>query len=70
MLAMTPFFLRTGLAELNTTRLGMHLARGVAHAVSMLCWFTALSMVPLAEATAMSFSSPIFASIGAVLILG
>jgi len=70
MLAMAPFFLRTGLAGMKTTRLTMHLARGAVHAVSMLCWFTALTMVPLAEATAMSFSSPVFASIGAVLIMG
>lgn len=70
MMAMAPFFLRTGLAGLKTTRLGMHLGRGAVHAVSMLCWFTALTLVPLAEATAMSFSSPVFASIGAVLILG
>jgi drug/metabolite transporter (DMT)-like permease len=69
MLAMAPFFLRTGLAGMKTTRLPMHLARGAVHAVSMLCWFTALTMVPLAEATAMSFSSPVFASIGAVLII-
>ena len=70
MLAMAPFFLRTGLAGLRTTRLPMHLGRGALHATAMLCWFTALTLVPLAEATSISFMSPVFASIGAVLILG
>jgi drug/metabolite transporter (DMT)-like permease len=36
----------------------------------MICWFTALSLMPLAQATALSFTAPIFASVLAVLILG
>ena len=70
MIAMAPYFLRRGLRGLKTDRLAMHLGRGGLHAGAMLCWFTALTLVPLAEATAISFSSPVFASIGAVLILG
>ncbi len=70
MIAMAPYFLRAGLAGLQTTRFPMHLGRGALHAAAMLCWFTALTLVPLAEATSISFMSPVFASIGAVLILG
>jgi drug/metabolite transporter (DMT)-like permease len=35
----------------------------------MLLWFTALAMMPLAEATALSFTSPLFATIFAVILL-
>jgi drug/metabolite transporter (DMT)-like permease len=38
--------------------------------VSMICWFTALSLMPLAQATALSFTAPIFTSVLAVLVLG
>jgi drug/metabolite transporter (DMT)-like permease len=70
LVAMVPFFMRVGLARMKTTRLRMHLVRGAFHTMAMLCWFTALTLVPLAEATAMIFITPIFASIGAVLIMG
>ena len=49
---------------------GLTLLRGVLGGVSVSLWFLGLSMVPLAEATALSFSSIIFASLGAVLLLG
>jgi drug/metabolite transporter (DMT)-like permease len=34
-----------------------------------MCWFYGLSIVPLAEATALSFTNAIFASLGAVIFL-
>ena len=35
----------------------------------MFLWFTALSMLPLAEATSLSFTAPLFATVGAALFL-
>lgn len=46
------------------------LLRGVVGGASMVAWFYGLSQVPLAEATALSFTSAIFASVGAVAFLG
>lgn len=48
----------------------LNLLRGVLGGVSISLWFLGLSMVPLAEATALSFSSVIFAALGAILFLG
>ncbi len=36
----------------------------------MLCWFTALTHIQLAEATALSFTTPIYASIAAIYFMG
>lgn len=48
----------------------MHAARATLGVFAMGAWFTGLGMMPLAEATALSFTTPLFASVAAVLILG
>jgi drug/metabolite transporter (DMT)-like permease len=68
-LALLPFFIKVGFQELHTSRLTTHIARGVVHAISMIAWFWALTLVPLADATALSFMVPVFASIGAIVIM-
>ncbi len=65
-----PLVLWFGLGSIKTTRLPWHIARGVLHAVSMILWFVALSMVPLAETAALEFAAPIMATIIAILFLG
>ena len=59
-----------GLASIRTNKLKLHGIRGVLHAVSMMLWFVALMQVPLAEATALEFASPIMATSLAILFLG
>lgn len=70
LIAMLPWLAGHGLGALRTRRLGLHALRATIGIVSMICWFTALSLMPLAQATALSFTAPIFASVLAVLILG
>ena len=70
LLAMLPFLLRPGLASLRPARPRMHLVRAALGLVAMGCWFHALGRLPLAEATALSFTMPLFASIAAVAALG
>lgn len=69
-LVFLPWIVKTGLAALHTTRLGLHGIRAGVNSISMLCWFTALSMIPLADATALGLTGPLFASLAAALILG
>ncbi len=54
----------------RTERLGLQLIRGVFQAASMLMFFLAISMIPLAEVSALGFSSPLFASLLAIIVLG
>ena len=70
LIAMLPWIAGHGLGTLRTQRLGLHALRAGIGIVSMICWFTALSLMPLAEATALSFTAPIFASVLAVIFLG
>jgi drug/metabolite transporter (DMT)-like permease len=68
--AMLPWLLRQGIGVLRTGRLRLHLLRALIGIFAMVGWFTTLSLMPLAEATALSFTAPIFTSVLAVLILG
>jgi drug/metabolite transporter (DMT)-like permease len=70
LLAMLPWLLRQGVGVLRTSRLRLHLLRALIGIFAMVGWFTTLSLMPLAEATALSFTAPIFTSVLAVLILG
>ena len=65
-----PILVRTRLAVLRTSRLPLHLMRGLFNGASLLLWFTALSMVPLGDATALSLMGPLFVAMGAMFILG
>ena len=63
------------LKSLMTTQISrrQHLmfgARGVVHAIGVMLWFFAMTQIPLAEVTAMSYVSPVYVAIGAALFLG
>lgn len=68
-LVIAPIFIRNGWAPLRTKRLPLHALRGVLQGVSMLAFFTGVTMAPFAEATSISFSGPLFATVLAVLVL-
>ncbi len=70
LVALAPYFLRTGLGGFKTERLGFHALRGAVHSVGMISWFWALTLTTLADATALSFMMPIFATMGAILFMG
>ncbi|MEQ1889606.1 MAG: DMT family transporter [Alphaproteobacteria bacterium] len=59
-----------GMAHLRTGRLGPLVWRGLLSTVSMLCYFYGVSLIPLAEVTALSFMGPLFATIIAIVLLG
>jgi drug/metabolite transporter (DMT)-like permease len=66
---MMPWILRAGWSQLRTGRPAMHLVRSACGLTAMLLLFTALSLLPLAEVTALSFTAPLFATVGAALAL-
>jgi drug/metabolite transporter (DMT)-like permease len=43
--------------------------RGLVHGLAVLLWFFAMARLPLAEVTALGFLHPIYATLGAILIL-
>ena len=69
LLAIAPLFLRSGFAPMRTRRFGLHVLRGLSTLVAMVTFFTAITVVPLADAVALGFTTPLFVTIGAVLFL-
>lgn len=69
-LFMLPWLARAGFGALRTANQKLYLSRAFVGYASMLCWFTALASLPVAEATALSFTSPLFATAAASLLLG
>lgn len=67
---MLPWLARMGLGVLHTDRLKVHLWRAGIGLIAMLCWFTAVVRMPMAEAVALNFTVPLFATAGAALFLG
>lgn len=66
---MLPWLFRSGLRALRTDHHRLYLGRSLVGLLAMLTWFSALSLMPLAEATALGFTAPLFATLAAVLIL-
>jgi len=69
LLAVLPVIARQGLSSLRTSRPGLVVLRTISGIIAMTTWFYSLTVLPLAEAVALSFLSVIFASIGASLVL-
>jgi drug/metabolite transporter (DMT)-like permease len=70
LIAILPVLLRNRRAVLFPNRPGLLLVRSAMGFVAMCLWFSALALVPLAEATALSFTAPIFTILLAVVFLG
>lgn len=64
-----PWLIRQGLAPPRTRRIVLHGVRGGLQVAAMLTFFTALTITPLAKATALQFSAPLFATVLALVAL-
>ncbi len=59
-----------GLRSLRTRRPGLQVVRGLLGFAAMYLWFFSVSSIPLAQATAINFSAPVFAAVLIALVLG
>ncbi|MBK19579.1 MAG: RNA polymerase subunit sigma-54 [Rhodospirillaceae bacterium] len=66
---MSVVFLRGGLRPLFTQKIGLHLLRAVLNVGAMLAFFYGLSLEPLAKVVSLGLTSPLFATVGAVIFL-
>jgi drug/metabolite transporter (DMT)-like permease len=69
LMAALPLLLRHGPDLLRTTQLPRYVFRCMIGIVSMMAGFWAIAHLPLAQAVALSYSTPIFVTIAAVLFL-
>lgn len=70
LLVLLPWLLRDGLTALATRNLRGHLVRSLAGLAAMYCYFYAIGHIPLAEATLLNYSTPLFIPLVAVAWLG
>lgn len=66
---LVPALLRQGPKALATRRLPLHALRSVFNAVAMLSFFYAVTVTPLATVAALAFTSPLFATLLAIIVL-
>lgn len=69
LLVFIPIFVRQGIGVLRTRRLSWHVGRAFINAMSMLSWFFALTLMPVADATAVSLIGPVFVALLAMIFL-
>lgn len=53
---------------LGNGNLKLYVLRGLVHGVAVMLWFFAMARIPLADVTAIGFSTPVFTALGAILI--
>ncbi|HEX6144390.1 MAG TPA: DMT family transporter [Geminicoccaceae bacterium] len=70
LIVLLPFLGRHWIQPFRTRMRGRLALSGLGHLVAMLAYFTAIAHMPLADVTALSFTKPLFATVGAALILG
>jgi drug/metabolite transporter (DMT)-like permease len=58
------------LGEINAQSLGLHAVRNVFHFTGQNLWFFSLTFIPLAQVFALEFTSPLWVTLLAPLILG
>jgi len=66
----TPFALAAGPGAIHTRDLRLHGLRAIFHSSGYALWYSAVGLIPLATTAALSFTGPLFVTVGAALFLG
>jgi drug/metabolite transporter (DMT)-like permease len=67
LLVLLPVMLRRGIGQYMPRQMAGQFTRGALHTLGLYLWYAALPHIPLADTTAIGFTSPIFIMIGAWL---
>ena len=67
---MVPWLMRVGISSLRTTQFGMHCLRNGLTYVGMLAAYYSVTLITIADSTALQFTLPLFTLILAVIFLG
>lgn len=57
-------------ARFTRRTLTLFAGRGVAHSLGVICWFYAMTRIPIAEVTAMNYLNPVYVTVMAAIFLG
>ena len=70
LIIVTPFIIKNNFQALQTDNMRLQILRALINIISMICWFTAIGMMHLEKATALGFTTPLFTTVLAVIVLG
>ena len=70
LLMLLPILLRNGVKSMHTKNIGSMALRSAFHTGGMLFYFMALTLMPLAELSSLTFLAPLVITVLAVLLLG
>jgi drug/metabolite transporter (DMT)-like permease len=68
LIVLLPIVVVHGFAAYRPKNIKGQFARGALHTAGLCLWFTALPIIPLADMTAISFTTPLFIMLGAYLV--
>ena len=68
-LFLLPWIIKSGYRSLKINSLRLQIIRCILAVLAMYLWFYSISKIPLAEATAINFTAPIFGAIFAIFLL-
>jgi len=64
-----PIFIKIGVDGIRSRPIAFLAGRGAVHGIGVMLWFFAMTRIPVAEVSALGFTSTIFTIIGALLFL-
>ncbi len=70
LIIITPFVIKNNFQALHTDNMRLQIFRAFINIISMICWFTAIGMMHFEKATALGFTTPLFTTVLAVIVLG
>lgn len=70
LLLISPVLLKLFRARPTAGTMRLYAFRGLVHGIAVMLWFFAMARIPIAEVTAIGYTSPIFVTIGAAIFLG
>ncbi len=70
LIIITPFVARNNFKALQTDNMRLQIFRALINIISMICWFSAIGMMHFEKATALGFTTPLFTTVLAILVLG
>ena len=70
LIIISPFMIKNNFKALQSKNMKLQLIRAMINIISMICWFSAIGMMYFEKATALGFTTPLFTTILAVLVLG
>jgi drug/metabolite transporter (DMT)-like permease len=69
LILISPFMIKYNFQALKSQNIKLQFSRSLINIVSMICWFSAIGMMHFEKAAALGFTTPLFTTILAIIIL-